>query len=1363
VPGSWACPRDCDAPHNNGQCAEAAKELGLPCGTTINKVVTKTSGQNTFSGLLEAANVTFSGSVVISAADGAVTGTELMSLSWVDGQAQLQQTVFSNRTDAVQTEIAQAWAQAPSGQVTLTFKDACAVSSVNGKTTMGGCSWTKGSGLNFNNYTEAGRHDVWPWEQVPTGKLLIPGEGANAFRICKCTKMPKYVAVMHSKCAPSCRRGYDPCTQHSGCKRINDWDKCKAAAQELEWVPMRGGGPVGVTAATPVGSGRDALAEWNAQFTESAWLSNRGTSSLNADTPTQMCSPTLTTGCLNNPIWNQNSAVSEWTTAGLTGGRDRWYQYLNSTVSTFPAAALSQTQWMSYKTSSLQVFPPPGLNFIGDTSVRHIPQQAMPPPSWSPYWAPIAPFLTNGFDLGNGEGQPGAKLRPEGCTFRHDETTEPDTFFWPWNTLRLSTTSNDEVDDACCPAGTNFGVDCFVTNCTVQPCLDWQSGGTCSRQTSEVKDTFALCECTEDNSHSNDECIFFGQPCGAGQACSDPDPNSEPDPQNPQYQCSCLGGGMTMGGFAIGTPASCPDEDSRISYVAKPAGRDCGSCNRVTSISQCNAAAAAIGLSDTTASMDPAEYSRTRPCGCHYSELDGVCSGPSGECLRFNDAIGDAVYDGCQAYEPADAHDFLICACYESVPKYVAAPVVACPTSCDPVVSKADCRTAAEYIGMHLALHEEKEALLLLNGELVPSKLHDYTGLDNNTYQHNDDGLGPVVGDAPSVQANRPPGCHYRRRHDADVLPAGTSVNWPHLLFNPKQDSTAQATTQDMMICRCPGAEPLAPTPAPTATAAAWAARLGLVSAGVGPCRAVDGYAELSTPFQATFHTCADLCMASTSCEAVNWFMDSARTFDTEGLGECKHYQCTTTGPCPSMTVDASGSADNLCYQKPGPTPAPTPAPSMLPSVGCYHFCCQQMSREACCADPNDCEHGGGGYCAWTNTNLCERNHKDRGDMVGASCAHVEINFNVTHVNFTASTDLSALSAQVATDAVILTGSPLGSFVPLSEFYDKSANLFTVDLKCPDGGCGNFSYIAESLCPAGTEISLGMRSAAISYPVGRCLLAGTLTEQNPMNLFGGPGLQPVFVRTKQCQCIAGLANRTVDLGNAQILGSNMALNYVREVVGGGARWVNSTIEPAFTNSPAVNQLCQIPDFLRGYTHFRMQHSVPVGASFEFHCPEGCGVCDLFVFQFHDPPCSSDYNARYPALLTADGWSPSKCAPRLCGVNNGQPEVYKTVGYRKQVQSGSNVTMPPVETACLSYFGLFAGEGVFCEDNTLQEEAACNNAGGLCKWTGQECVSEWCPSSTASGGGPLSPCTSPDDLECASPLTSQALQGILDLM
>jgi hypothetical protein len=267
-----------------------------------------------------------------------------------------------------------------------------------------------------------------------------------------------------------------------------------------------------------------------------------------------------------------------------------------------------------------------------------------------------------------------------------------------------------------------------------------------------------------------------------------------------------------------------------------------------------------------------------------------------------------------------------------------------------------------------------------------------------------------------------------------------------------------------------------------------------------------------------------------------------------------------------------------------------------------------------------------------------------------------------------------------------------------------------------------------------------------------------------MNLFGGPELQPVFVRTKQCQCLAGLAERTVDLGNAQIPGSDMPLNYVTGVVGGGNSWTNSTVEPAFTDSPAVNMLCQVPDFLRGYTHFRMQHSVPVGASFEFRCPEGCGVCDLFVFQFHDPPCSSEYNARYPALLTADGWSPSKCAPKLCGTSSaGHTEVYKTVGYRKQVHSGANVTMPPVETACLSYFGLFAGEGVFCEDNTLQEEAACKNAGGLCKWTGQECVSEWCPAGAVTTGRNPRPCNAPDNLECASPLTSSELQGILDLI
>jgi len=167
------------------------------------------------------------------------------------------------------------------------------------------------------------------------------------------------------------------------------------------------------------------------------------------------------------------------------------------------------------------------------------------------------------------------------------------------------------------------------------------------------------------------------------------------------------------------------------------------------------------------------------------------------------------------------------------------------------------------------------------------------------------------------------------------------------------------------------------------------------------------------------------------------------------------------------------------------------------------------------------------------------------------------------------------------------------------------------------------------------------------------------------------------------------------------------------------------IEPAFTNEPPVNRLCNVPTFLEGTTHYRMSHSVPEDTIFEFHCPTSVGACDVYVFHYHEPPCSAAYNGQFPALLIQDGWQPGSCAPRLC---NSEDERWNTVMYRKQVLANTTVATPPLETSCMSYFGLFAGQGIICEENSLQDSTLCQNAitaGAMCKWTGSECVSDWC--------------------------------------
>lgn len=185
------------------------------------------------------------------------------------------------------------------------------------------------------------------------------------------------------------------------------------------------------------------------------------------------------------------------------------------------------------------------------------------------------------------------------------------------------------------------------------------------------------------------------------------------------------------------------------------------------------------------------------------------------------------------------------------------------------------------------------------------------------------------------------------------------------------------------------------------------------------------------------------------------------------------------------------------------------------------------------------------------------------------------------------------------------------------------------------------------------------------------------------------------------------------------------------------------IEPAFTNSPAVNRLCRVPQFLQGATHFRMSHSMPESTTFEFGCPANLGVCSLYIFHMHEPPCTSAYNGKYPGLLSADGWTPSSCAPHFC---DGTTE-WGSVMYSKQILGGTTTTTPPLETECLSYFGVFVAiNGVICEENGLQGEVPCQSAiaaGYPCAWkaSSSECVTELCAVG-AGPGGPRPACKSP---------------------
>eukprot|EP00756_Hemistasia_phaeocysticola_P026149 Hpha_TRINITY_DN16043_c1_g4::TRINITY_DN16043_c1_g4_i1::g.119260::m.119260 len=664
--------------------------------------------------------------------------------------------------------------------------------------------------------------DWLPWTMQKNrrrGWKVVPGRGEESFRICKCSKLPRYVSVMHAKCAPSCRKGYDPCTQHPTCRRVEDWNTCRTAATEMEWTSTSDG------AASTLGgedhSVRDILTEWNINFQAIRFERLRGQKKEgDYDSSNILCWLGRDTQCLRNTLWRECSKMKVWeANAGLVGGEDKYNQLLNDTIPVsrvWPEESISNMRWMDYSSNTYKHLMPPPLNFLGDTNVRAIPTGD----TWSPNWTPPAEFASGPVSIDFN--------RPEGCSFRRDRELDP-TFF-PWNTLSLSNTEYIADTSMCCPTGTTHGVDCFVDGCSVQPCLTTNAGGRCEVHAEEVSSTWVLCECQE--AASTDECLHYGQPCGVGQKCEDPDPSNVPGQQPDEYVCTCDDGTRaSQGEPATGCPSVSPSLPGGFYAVAVPSGRQCPApCTRIISQDQCDIAARQLGLPDTTSSVDPPDLKRNLPCGCHYSEHGKRCTSDVDECLAFNPVEGDGVYDGCDAYSPADAHNFIICACNES-PQYQASPTWKCPernvggvNHCKVIDNKEDCKTAAIAVGLDRAVHEEQEAVLLMDKKGGPDKdAFNYTGVDNESHAYNDSSkLGPVVGDGPSRWKNRPPGCHYKRRFDADKLPNPAQPTWPHLFFNPYLESTVAPSTDDWALCDCSG-QPPAPTPVPTYPPDMWA------------------------------------------------------------------------------------------------------------------------------------------------------------------------------------------------------------------------------------------------------------------------------------------------------------------------------------------------------------------------------------------------------------------------------------------------------------------------------------------------------------------------------------------------------------
>eukprot|EP01064_Diplonema_japonicum_P038149 TRINITY_DN9142_c0_g1_i1.p1 TRINITY_DN9142_c0_g1~~TRINITY_DN9142_c0_g1_i1.p1 ORF type:complete len:361 (+),score=83.79 TRINITY_DN9142_c0_g1_i1:56-1138(+) len=139
------------------------------------------------------------------------------------------------------------------------------------------------------------------------------------------------------------------------------------------------------------------------------------------------------------------------------------------------------------------------------------------------------------------------------------------------------------------------------------------------------------------------------------------------------------------------------------------------------------------------------------------------------------------------------------------------------------------------------------------------------------------------------------------------------------------------------------------------------------------------------------------------------------------------------------------------------------------------------------------------------------------------------------------------------------------------------------------------------------------------------------------------------------------------------------------------------------------------EWLSGHT-CKGPRKVPEGTTFTLECPAAGAPCDWFVTHYHCPPCSSNRNGGWPAILTVEGWETGSCGPRI--VN---PYHHQTVTYRRQLTAGESVTIGP-STKETEYMTFHVMEGVVCEDLSAVN---CDTA-KYCSVKDGQCISNWCP-------------------------------------
>eukprot|EP01065_Artemidia_motanka_P028282 TRINITY_DN3355_c0_g3_i1.p1 TRINITY_DN3355_c0_g3~~TRINITY_DN3355_c0_g3_i1.p1 ORF type:complete len:1556 (+),score=509.87 TRINITY_DN3355_c0_g3_i1:59-4669(+) len=1371
VTGGFSCPAECKYVKGFRDCITAAAALNLPCQTKQRrKWVFAKKKWNGYNGLEAQFGIRFFGREVewidptgLAFYRGIREGDQLVKMTWAgSGYAHIS---VSEKTSEVKSSIEALWdSVAVDERFALQFEERCTLLHVStlklpkgngpdmpgdGPDWPGGCSWNQMGGgpqLVYNwwhLWPDKTIKDMYPWTQVQTDfyphdwdKRAIPGNGTQQFRLCKCTEgFPNQVSVVHARCSPHCAPDYDVCTQHEGCKRIDNWDKCRAAATQTE---------VFYSSAETV----SAMNEWNHIFRhEMRWREIVGTESacvqdgpratgctFGVDTIQPLCTGPGQSGCARGNLW-ENWDATFGPSGGLHCGKDAYADLLEA-----DNASYSDGRWWDISAEEWNPLMPPFLNFDGSPGGPPIP---------SPKWVAPSFFHTKNFSAMPWGTSGPLSHRPQGCTLDLGDNLY--SHFWPWDLLALRPEPALLHRTDCCPTvdGVNqYGITCHVETCSLQPCL----GPKCEGPHARVSDIETLCDCTEKANVSMDECIRLDNPCGAAQTCHDPDHTIFGN-----YECSC----NVFQDVAVGRAVqNCPFSETQSPgrFYIRPAGRTCyANCTRITTESLCIAAAQTLNLADQGqyggVTVDTESQRRRRTCGCHYTEVGVTCASEGG-CLRFNplNATDEAL--GCGGHERADAHDWHVCDCYNNTPDFVAVASGTCPGNCQLIYSKSDCQEAAEYIGLHQVVHEDFAAV----STLVQDDAHEnkilfstYVNKSGALFSHDDiDGIGPVLGDGPGRYLTRPAGCHYRRRHNALALDhGGGTVGAPHLSFNPKFDSPVVASGDDMMLCDCraPESREQAPTPAPTWNHLLYAAN---AYPGVGFQRVNDtnndtlsgkcaqGGVEVpeaqwgGPPYEATFHGCLDQCLLSSICAGVQFYQDPNALVGSEGIGLC--WSFVSSYDFPAIDTVNSSAIGFDCFLAPPPTPAPTPVPTYPEAhLGghCDQFCCRQQSKSACCGE-NATAHGGGSctedsYCIWTAKNTCERNCKPR----GGGCTIVKVTMPCEETYN--SSEMSDLMDAVAHDINVLLGAAAGA-VGYERHTLDGGELCAV-FRCDD--CGNISSILSTLCFNGSVSTPspsndGGKAGAWEGPNGTCLVLpadGVPTLEQPRGDLGGKKVSRV--ETFDCdRCIPTIENVTVTWVNGSW--NETPLTYTIQKVSG------ADIFNAWSDTPPVNQLAHVPPEMQCDEDrhlpmflYKMDHCVPAGTRFNISCPDDCGWCDVYIVHYQQPPCSTDINAGYPASLRADGWDARSCAP--CMVGFGE---YPMVAYRRQIQGGKHIVTPPVCTPWLCYFNIFAGKGVCCEDNVLYDtEEKCHAASSICRWTDNGCVSDWCPKRET---GPLPP-------------------------